>query len=115
MFSTEHIYETKVWLRSHQDAIECLRQAAEKSERLAQYERMMSRIIQAKNNDEIDFKYENIVKGPKFKEMKEYKLFQYSNYLFKKYFKDFDSYTGDFEGLKKIIDNGHEAIKSESS
>eukprot|EP01017_Pseudomicrothorax_dubius_P025441 TRINITY_DN274_c0_g2_i1.p1 TRINITY_DN274_c0_g2~~TRINITY_DN274_c0_g2_i1.p1 ORF type:complete len:123 (+),score=44.01 TRINITY_DN274_c0_g2_i1:75-443(+) len=113
MFSDQSFYEAKVFLRSYGDAINCLKGAAEKEQSIRFYESFMKHIVEAKEANEIDFKYGRVSKGPQFKELKEYKLFQFSNHVFKKYLPDFDGYKGDYPSLTKFLREGIDKLKTD--
>ncbi|EAS00686.2 hypothetical protein TTHERM_00794120 (macronuclear) [Tetrahymena thermophila SB210] len=106
MFREDQYFEAKVMLRSYKDAQDCIKTSAERKMNLQNYENLVNIIIDAKKNRGIEFKYEEVQKGPKFQNLKEIKLFQFSNFIFKRYMNTFDDFNGDYDGLKKQLNEG---------
>ncbi|KRX08675.1 hypothetical protein PPERSA_07487 [Pseudocohnilembus persalinus] len=112
MFSDESFYTAKVFLKSVADAQSALKEAAEYNANLKQYQYEQSRLNDIKKQSSVNFLGTEVKKGPSFNDMKEVKLFQFTNEIFNKYFPGFDGYDhNDYKGFKSLLQSGFEKLQ----
>ncbi|KAL4483070.1 hypothetical protein ABPG74_019096 [Tetrahymena malaccensis] len=111
MFSDFNMYEAKVFLRAVADAQNTFRQSAQQKNLLARYESQSQSLLDGSISGAISITGDNIQQGRNFKALKEVKLFQYSNEIFKKYLAGFDSFSGDYAAFKKFLNDSVKKIE----
>ncbi|CAD8047488.1 unnamed protein product [Paramecium primaurelia] len=113
MFTEQPYYEAKVFLKSYNDAIACLKDAAEQKAHLEFQEHVLQSLATARTRQELDVRDGQVVPGLNFGQSKQTKLFQFSNHVFAKYFKGFEEYNGNFKGFQQIVIEGLKKMKSD--
>ncbi|CAD8139152.1 unnamed protein product [Paramecium pentaurelia] len=113
MFTEQPYYEAKVFLKSYNDAISCLREAAEYRAHIEFQEHALQSLATARTRQELDVRDGQVVPGLNFAQSKQTKLFQFSNHVFSKYLKGFEEYAGNFKGFQQILNEGLKKMKSD--
>mmetsp|Transcript_25913 Transcript_25913/g.22850 ORF Transcript_25913/g.22850 Transcript_25913/m.22850 type:complete len:120 (+) Transcript_25913:40-399(+) len=111
MFSTDQFYEAKVFLKSYADALDCIEESAKRAQAVKNYENKMRAIIGAKERKEIEFKSGHMVKGPNYKEGEQYRMLQFTHYVFRKYFPHFETSKNDYYQLTNHLSEGIDKLK----
>ena len=67
MVSHEQMIKSKLFVRNFADAFNCLAEAAEKENSLKWYAEAYNLVADAKASHEIEYRNDDVVKGPKWK------------------------------------------------